>query len=96
MRKLKITLISVLSVLIIGSILKWYFLPENRTTRIFGGTMEINVEPGEKVLMATFKGDNLFYLTEPMDSNYVPKIKILREKSVMGILESKVKFIESK
>lgn len=96
MKKVKIILISVLLILIIGVILKWYFFPENRITRVFGGTMEINVEPGEKVLMATFKGDNLFYLTEPMDSNYVPKVKILREKSVRGILESKVKFIESK
>ena len=96
MKKLKVTLISILLILIVGVILKWYFFPENKVARVFGGTMEVKVEPGEKVMMATFKGDNLFYLTEPMDSGYVPKVKVLREKSVKGIIESKVKFIESK
>jgi hypothetical protein len=83
-------------VVLIGLVIFSLIYPENKRTRIFGGTMEINVEPGQKIMMATFKDNNLFYMTEPMDSGYVPKVKILREKSNRGILESTVKFIESK
>lgn len=73
-----------------------FIFPENKRTVLFGGTMEIKVEPGQKVMIATFKGNNLFYMTEPMDSGYIPKIKTLHEKSGRGIIESKVKFIERK
>lgn len=55
---------------------------------------KFKVEPGQKVMIATFKGNNLFYMTEPMDSGYIPKTKILHEKSGRGIIESKVKFVE--
>lgn len=71
-----------------------FIFPENKRTRLLGGTMEIKVEPGRKVMMATFKGDDLFYMTEPMDSGDIPKTKILHEKSGRGIIESEVKFIE--
>jgi hypothetical protein len=71
-----------------------FIFPENKRTILFGGTMEIKVEPGQKVMIATFKGNNLFYMTEPMDSGYIPKTKILHEKSGRGIIESKVKFVE--
>jgi hypothetical protein len=71
-----------------------FIFPENKRTILFGGTMEIKVEPGQKVMIATFKGNNLFYMTEPMDSGYIPKTKTLHEKSGRGIIESEVKFIE--
>ena len=71
-----------------------FIFPENKRTILFGETMEIKVEPGQKVMIATFKGNNLFYMTEPMDSGYIPKTKILHEKSGRGIIESKVKFVE--
>ena len=46
---------------------------------------------------ATWKGDgNLWYLVEPMDSNYVPKTKIFKESSMMGIMEGSVIFIETR
>lgn len=65
-------------------------------TRMFGGTSEIKVQPGQKVMMATWKGNNLFYMTEPMDSAYVPTVKTFSESSSWGMLESTVKFIESR
>ena len=69
---------------------------ENARTRTFGGTETIKLEPGEKVLMATWKDNHLFYMVEPMDSGYTPKIKKFKEKSSWGVLESEVIFIESK
>ena len=52
---------------------------ENQRARNLGGTMTIKLKPGEKLLMATWKQDDLFYLTEAMDSDYVPKTKTLHE-----------------
>lgn len=66
-------------------------------TREYGGTTTITLEPGEKLIEATWKDDgNIWYLTEPMDSNYVPKTKVFKESSVFGQLEGTVIFIETR
>lgn len=92
MKKIMYYLSIVLIILLIFQI----FYTDNKRARIFGGTMEVKVEPGQKIMMATFKGDNLFYMTESMDSGYIPKVKTLKEKSSHGIIETTVKFIETK
>lgn len=62
-----------------------------------GGTVIINLEPGEKLIEVTWKDDgNIWYLVEPMDSDYIPKIKIFKEKSLAGIFEGKVIFNETR
>lgn len=66
------------------------------TARNFGGETTIKLEPGEKLIEATWKDNDLWYLVEPMDSDYVPKIKIFKESSTMGIMEGEVTFIESR
>lgn len=69
---------------------------ENQRARQFGGTLTIELPPGEKLVTATWKEVDLFYLTEPMDSNYTPKTKIFREDSSWGVMESTVVFKERK
>ncbi len=69
---------------------------ENQRVRAFGGDMTVKLEPGQKLMMATWKEDNLFYLTEPMEEDYVPKTKTFCEHSSYGVLQTKVKFIESR
>ena len=69
---------------------------ENYTTRNWGGTMTINVEPGYKVTNATFKGDEIWYFVEPMDSDYTPSQKKFVEKSKYGALEGTIIFNETK
>ena len=69
---------------------------ENQRARKFGGTLTIELPPGKKLVMATWKEVDLFYLTEPMDSNYVPKTKTFREDSSWGVMESTVIFKERK
>lgn len=81
---------------ILMTILFFISCTENQMARKFGGTAEIKLPRGEKLLMVTWKEANLFYLTEPMDSNYIPKTKIFREDSNYGLIESKVIFIESR
>ena len=69
---------------------------ENQRARQFGGEMTVKLEPGQRLMMATWKEDDLFYLTEPMDENYEPKTKVFRENSSYGLMETKVIFIEQK
>lgn len=69
---------------------------EQARTRRFGGKMTISLPKGEKLIMATWKENNLFTLTEPMDSGYIPKTKTFKESSSWGVMESEIKFIENK
>lgn len=62
----------------------------------YGGTAKVELDRGQRLLEVTWKGDELWYLTEPMDDSYVPKEKVFQEKSSMGIIEGKVIFVESK
>lgn len=65
--------------------------------REVGGTTTINLEPGEKLMEVTWKDDgNIWYLTEPMDSDYVPKTKVFKESALCGVLNGKVIFIETR
>ena len=65
-------------------------------TRTMGGRTKIELEPGEKLVEATWKGDDIWYLVEPMDSDYVPKTKTFKESSRIGVLEGKVIFYEKR
>jgi hypothetical protein len=69
---------------------------EQYIVRQFGGDVDIKVEKGYKVTSATWKGTDLFYFIEPMEEGYQPKVKKFVQSSNIGVLESKVIFIESK
>lgn len=69
---------------------------ENYTTKHFGGTMIIDVEPGYKVTSATFKDEEIWYFVEKMDSDYTPTEKKLVEKSMYGALEGTIIFNETR
>ena len=86
-----------LSIALVAVLLSTLFsCTENSRARQFGGTMTIDLPRGEKLLMVTWKEDNLFYLTEPMDSVYTPKTKTFKEKSSFSIMEATIIFRESK
>lgn len=67
---------------------------EQHIARRYGGKLKIELPKGEKLMMATWKEANIFYLTEPMDSGYIPKKKVFRESSNFGMWESEITFIE--
>ena len=69
---------------------------EQERVRNFGGTVTINLPAGQELMEATWKDDNLFYLTRPMSEDYVPVTKTFQESSSYGIMESKVIFIETR
>lgn len=65
-------------------------------TRTLGGTTTIKLEPGEKLVECTWKGNSIWYLVEPMDVLYVPKTKTFKESSNTGMLDGQVIFIETR
>ena len=69
---------------------------ENFTTKHWGGTMIIDVEPGYKVTSATFKEEQIWYFIEPMETDYTPAQKKFVEKSMYGALEGTIIFNETK
>ena len=82
--------------LVAGLLPTLFSCTENQRARTFGGNMTVVLPAGEKLVMATWKDNDLFYLTEPMDSDYVPKTKLFKEDSSYGVLETTVKFVETR
>lgn len=69
---------------------------ENARTRKFGGTSVVDLDPGQKLIEVTWKDNDLWYLTEPMESKYEAKTKVFQEISQFGIMEGKIIFHESR
>ena len=69
---------------------------ENERAKNFGGTQTIELPAGEKLIEATWKGDQLWYLTRPMRENESPETFKFQEKSSFGMIEGTVIFKESK
>lgn len=82
--------------ILIGFVTVFNSCTEQQVKRQYGGTIEIKLPAGERLMEATWKGEDLFYLTEPMEEDYKPKIKMFRENSSWGVMETNVKFIESR
>lgn len=83
-------------VAIVAAIIILCSCTKQMVTRNFGGSSEIKLEKGQRLVEMTWKNDDLWILTEPMDSDYVPKTKVFYESSSFGILEGKIVVIEAK
>lgn len=83
-------------IFIVILILSFSSCTENQRARNLGGKMTINLPKGMKLNMATWKASNLFYLMEEMDSTYIPKTKIFKEDSSWGVMQTEVRFVESR
>lgn len=91
----KVVIVVVLVVLAIAALTSVWKIEQNSFQRKIGGTITIDVPEGMKVMSATIDpGGSVFYLTEPFDSGYTPKTKVLREESNLGFIELTVKFKE--
>lgn len=69
---------------------------KQQRARRFGGDIEISIDPGWKLVEATWKDDNLWIFIEPMEDDYVPKTKVFKEESSFGIMEGSITFKESR
>lgn len=69
---------------------------DNFVSRKLGGTTTVNLPAGQRLVEVTWKENSLWYLTEPMDSDYTPKTKLFQEDSNLGVIEGTVKFVETR
>lgn len=68
----------------------------NTATRHFGGNMDINLPAGQKLEMATWKENSLWYMTRPMKPGEQPEVHTFKEQSNHGVLEGTIVFKETK
>lgn len=64
------------------------------TTKSFGGSMTVNLEPNTKLVNATWKDAQLWLLTTGRTTNDLPQVYHFKEKSTLGVLQGNVTIIE--
>ena len=69
---------------------------DNQRAKYIGGSMTVTLPKGQKLMMATWKEGDLWYLVEEMEKDYIPKTKNFIECSEFGMLNGKVTFIENR
>ena len=69
---------------------------ENQRAKNFGGTATVNLEPNRKLVTVTWKEDQIWYLTRPMDSTDKAESYKFQEESSWGMIEGTVVISESK
>lgn len=69
---------------------------ENSRARQFGGTTIVDLPKGTKLVTATWKKADLWYLYRPMTESETPQTTTFQEQSNLGMMEGKVIFKETK
>lgn len=69
---------------------------ENERARSFGGTTQIALPAGQKLVNATWKESNIWYLTRPMREGEQPERYTFHEDSTYGINQGTVYFQEKR
>ena len=67
---------------------------ENKRAKEYGGEMMIEVPKDRKVVTATWKDSQLWYLTRPRKQGERAETWVLQEKSNFGWMEGKIQFVE--
>lgn len=86
-------------IVLIGAILSCLLFSgctQQEMTRDFGGSMEIELEPNQKLMEITWKEDSLWYLTRPMTEDDKAEIYTFQQSSAWGIFEGTVTVKEIK
>lgn len=83
------TLVGIIAVVILLVFGVWS-CTSNTRTRNLGGTMTIDLKPGEKIVNATWKDNDFWYLVRPMHPGETPETWEFREDSSMGVFDGKV------
>ncbi len=60
---------------------------ENKRAKSYGGTAELTLPAGQKLVNVTWKDSNLWYLTRPMTSSDSAVIYSFHEESSFGVWE---------
>jgi hypothetical protein len=82
--------------LAIGGIVLLGSCTENTRVKQWGGEGTINLPKGTKLVTVTWKGDQVWYLTKPMDSSDVAETYQFQEESSWGLIEGTYNIVETK
>lgn len=63
-------------------------------TKSLGGSMILDLNPGEKLEEITWKDDSLWYLTRPMREGETAETHTFQQQSEFGVFEGTVTIIE--
>lgn len=66
----------------------------NQRAKKWGGSYTIELKPGQKLVEATWKGDDLWYLTRERREGEYAETFYFKEDSSWGVLEGVVTFKE--
>ena len=69
---------------------------ENVRVKTWGGEGTINLPKGRKLVNVTWKENQVWYLTRPMNSNDVAETYQFQEESSWGVMEGTYNIIETK
>jgi hypothetical protein len=69
---------------------------QNERAKSFGGTATVNLPQGQKLVNITWKEDQIWYLTRPMNSADTAETYTFQEESSYGMMEGTVILKESK
>lgn len=69
---------------------------DNQRAKVIGGTMEVKLPCDQVVFDVTWKGENLWYATQPPRLDWRPETKRFVEYSSYGLIEGEVILIESR
>lgn len=69
---------------------------DNVRAKAWGGNMTVTLPAGQKLVNATWKDAQLWYLTRDMKAGETPESYTFKEKSVWGQWEGSVTFVETK
>ena len=69
---------------------------QNEIAKNYGGKLTVEIPKGQKLVNVTWKEDEVWYLTRPMDSTDKAETFIFQEKSSFGVWEGTIILKESK
>lgn len=69
---------------------------ENSRVKHWGGEGTINLPNGRKLVNVTWKENQIWYLTRPMNSNDVAETYQFHEESSWGVIEGTYNIVETK
>jgi len=87
MKSLIVILFVMLSVFVIGC-------TEQQRAKKYGGDAVVNLPDGMKLVDATWKGDDLWYLTRMRTEKEIPQSYVFTESSSWGVFEGRIVFNE--
>ena len=80
--------------LLVFAVLTMLGCTEKQRAKSWGGDMTIDLPKGERLIEATWKNEDLWYLTRPRTEGETPTTYKFREDSSFGVMEGTVTFKE--